>query len=160
MFFGVPRVCMAMYGRPSWPSNFHISPQPPLTSFTTNGPMMSNALLTTSGRKVSMEILTPGCSAARIRSAGSSLLHSSSPLMESDPGRVEHAPRSRMSAPESSIFTILPRKPSSSKVPSGRRLRLPAKNESSVRLTMPITWIFLSTELPIMVKISAKLDKK
>lgn len=34
------------------------------------------------------------------------------------------------------------------------------ENESSVRLTMPITWIFLSTELPIMVKISAKLDKK
>ena len=42
-------------------------------------------------------------------------------------------------AAEADRHGVEDRKSSSSKVPSARRLRLPAKKESSVRFTMPIT---------------------
>ena len=93
-----------------------------------------------------------------ILSAGSSRLHSSSSLTDSEPGRVEQAPKSRMSAPSPSIPSTLRRKTASSSLPSEASILLPAKKESPVMLTMPIMRIFLPALLSMAHKINQKLN--
>ena len=97
--------------------------------------VLSNALeaaLETDEKYVSMENSTWGNRFLRARRTGSSLRHSSSSPTGTEPGRVEHAPISMMSAPSATMHATR-----SSAASTSAHL-LSAKYESSVRLTIPI----------------------
>ena len=79
-------------------------------------------------------------------STGSSLIHSSSSPTGIEPGRVEQAPRSIMSAPSDNIVSIR------DNAASTPLQRLPEKKESSVRFTIPIISICLSISWAKIVK--------
>ena len=68
-------------------------------------------------------------------STGSRRRHSSSTSGWVEPGRVEQAPRSTMSAPSAHICRMR----ATASAPS---VRLPEKKESLFRFTMPMIWMF------------------
>ena len=111
-------------------------------SLTMKSPVRSYVRLTTEDQYVSMDILIEGNSATRTGKTGERRLHSSSSPTGNEPGRVEHAPISMMSAPSSSM-----RETRSSTAPTEPQ-RLSGKYESSVRFTIPIisTLRFITAE--------------
>jgi hypothetical protein len=130
---GRPRVCIRTAPHPSAAQveDIAASHRCPLTSLTISAPA-STAMRAVSAWYVSMDRIAPVRAARIARSTGITRACSSAAVMGVAFGRVDSPPRSRRSAPSSSIC-------SACATAGSRSMNLPpSENESGVTLRMPM----------------------